>query len=131
MVRPLVADLKDDGKVSRGWLGVGLQPIDAVLKKHLGDELLEGTVVGMVYPGTPAAEAGLEVGDVIVGLDGRAIDESGSLVKEIGMHPPGRMVVLNVRRGTRAMDVRVRLGERPEPGLHRHPGIRRRKGKIG
>jgi serine protease Do len=114
MVRPLVADLKDDGRVSRGWLGVGLQPIDAVMKKHLGDESLEGTVVGMVYPGTPAAEAGLEVGDIIVGLDGQSIDESGALVKEIGMHPPGRMVVLNVRRGTRAMDLRVKLGERPE-----------------
>ena len=114
MVRPLVADLKDDGKVSRGWLGVGLQPVDSVLKEQLGDDSLEGTVVGMVYPGTPASEAGLVVGDIIVGLDGRPIDESGVLVKEIGMHPPGRTVVLNVRRGARAMDVRVRLGERPE-----------------
>ena len=91
-----------------------MQPVDSVLKERLGDDSLEGTVVGMVYPGTPASEAGLVVGDIIVGLDGRPIDESGVLVKEIGMHPPGRTVVLNVRRGARAMDVRVRLGERPE-----------------
>ncbi len=114
MVRPLVEDLKDDGHVSRGWLGVGLQPIDPVLKKHLGDDSLEGTVVGMVYPGTPAAEAGLEVGDIITGIDGKPVSESAELVRHIGTRAPGEKVTLNLRRGNETVDLKVKLGERPE-----------------
>ncbi|HCH62364.1 MAG: endopeptidase [Deltaproteobacteria bacterium] len=103
-VQPLVEDLKDDGKVSRGWVGVSLD--------SLADR--RGTVVRGVFPGTPAADAGLEAGDIIVALDGKTIGDSASLVREIGMHPPGHQVVLNVRRGEQAMDVAVKLGERPE-----------------
>ena len=103
MVQPLVEDLKDDGKVSRGWVGVSLDT--------LADN--EGTVVRGVFPGTPAADAGLEVGDIIVSLDGNDIGDSAELVRQIGMHPPGRQVVLNVRRGERSLEVPVKLGERP------------------
>lgn len=113
-VRPLIEDLKDDGRVSRGWMGVGLQEIDPVLAKHLGDPDLEGTVVGQVYPGTPAANAGLEVGDIIVGLDGRSIDDSGTLVRNVGTRAPGEKVELQVLRGGESIDVKVKLGERPE-----------------
>ena len=103
MVQPLVEDLKDDGKVSRVWVGVSLDT--------LADN--EGTVVRGVFPGTPAADAGLEVGDIILSLDGNDIGDSAELVRQIGMHPPGRQVVLNVRRGDRSLEVPVKLGERP------------------
>jgi len=114
MVRPLVDDLKDDGKVSRGWMGVGLQEVDPVLAKHLGDPNLEGSVVGQVYPGTPAADAGLEVGDVIVGIDGRPVDGSATLVRSVGARAPGEKVELTVLRSGETVDLAVKLGERPE-----------------
>lgn len=113
-VRPLIDDLKDDGKVSRGWMGVGLQEIDPVLAKHLGRPDLEGTVVGQVYPGTPAADAGLEVGDIIVGLDGTSVSDSATLVRSVGTRAPGERVALTVLREGKTVDLKVKLGERPE-----------------
>ena len=113
-VRPLIDDLKKDGKVSRGWLGVGLQAIDPVLAKHLGRDDIEGTVVGQVYPGTPAADAGLEVGDIIVRLDGEPVASSEVLVRRVGTLAPGEKVRLEVLRAGETVQLTARLGERPD-----------------
>jgi serine protease Do len=113
-VRPLIDDLKEDGKVSRGWMGVGLQELDPMLAKHLGKPDLAGTVVGQVYPGTPAASAGLESGDIIIEMDGQPVKDSATLVRSIGTRAPGEKVSLKVLREGRPTDVKVKLGERPD-----------------
>lgn len=114
MVKPLIVDLKDDGKVSRGWLGVGLAPLDQRIAKQLSLKAGAGTVVGQVYPGTPAAEAGLRPGDVVTGIDGDDINDSETLIRAIGAQRPGETVVLDILREGEEKHIKVLLGERPD-----------------
>ncbi|MFT4976540.1 MAG: serine protease Do [Myxococcota bacterium] len=99
-IRRVVEDLRDDGRVSRGWLGVGLS----------GGE---GAVVSAIYPNTPAADAGLEVGDRIVSLEGKDVDDSDALVRAIGRYRAGDALRLGIDRDGRSERLTVTLGERP------------------
>ena len=114
MVKPLIEDLKDDGKVSRGWLGVGLAPLDQRVAQQLSLEAGAGTVVGQVYAGTPAAQAGLRPGDVVTGIDGKGIGDSETLIRVIGAQRPGATVILDILREGQGQHIKVTLGERPE-----------------
>lgn len=99
-IQRIVEDLKDDGRVSRGWLGVGLSNED-------------GAVISSVYPDTPAADAGLQAGDRIVSVDGKDVEDSDALVRAIGHYRAGDDLRLSIERAGRAQRVKVTLGERP------------------
>ena len=107
--------LKDDGRVARGWMGMGLQNLDEDLKAALkvGKDA-DGVVISQVYPGFPAAEAGLESRDVITALDGQKVDSSESLVRAIGTRKPGDTVNVTLLRGGKEKVVKVTLAERPD-----------------
>lgn len=114
MVKPLIEDLKDDGKVSRGWLGVGLAPLDERAAQHLDLAAGSGTIVGQVYPGTPAATAGLLPGDVVKGINGKDVGDSEALIRLIGSQQPGDTVALDILRDGADQTIKVTLGERPD-----------------
>ena len=99
-IKRSVEDLKEDGRVSRGWLGVGLAGED-------------GAVVSSVYPDTPAADAGLKVGDRILSVDGKAVTSSDALVRSIGRYRAGDEMLLGIERKGRDRELTVTLGERP------------------
>ncbi len=111
-VEDILDELKTHGSVARGWIGVGLQELDEDLAKQLDVE--EGVVVSQVYPGNPAADAGLRAGDVIVDLDGEQIDGSEEVIRGIGDHRPGDTVKLGIVRDGKEKTVKVELGERPD-----------------
>ncbi len=113
MVKPLIEDLKDDGHVSRGWLGVGLRDLEPALAEQLGIGDQRGAIVGQVYPGTPAAEAGLRAGDVVTGIDNQSLPNNEALIRAVGNHRPGEKVSLNVWRDGKSLSLDVALGERP------------------
>ncbi len=111
-VEAIIDDLKTEGRVARGWIGVGLQELSDPLKKQLAAE--SGVVVSAVYPGNPAAEAGLRAGDVIVGVDGEKVTESEQVIRAIGARKPGDSVKLGVLRDGSDKTIKVTLGERPD-----------------
>ena len=75
LAKEIVADLQDDGKVERGWLGVQIQGVDEDLASHLGLDKPRGALVGEVQPDSPAAAAGVEQGDVVLSFNGKPIDQ--------------------------------------------------------
>lgn len=108
--------LKETGSVSRGWLGVMIQDVNRDLAESFGLDKPAGALVAQVVPDSPAAEAGLQPGDIIVEFDGEEIDRSGDLPHVVGRIRAGSEVeAIIVRDGDRErIDVRVgELGEDP------------------
>lgn len=112
MLIDILPKLKE-GKVSRGWLGVTLQPLDEKLAKTFGMSNTDGVLVASVIEGDPASLSGIKAGDIIVAVDGEPITDSRTLTKIIGSKSPKDKVVLTVFRDGKTIDVKVSLGERP------------------
>jgi serine protease Do len=104
-------DLIQHGKVARGFMGVGIQPLDQGLAKEFDVPDLNGALVRDVEPGSPAAKAGLKPGDVIRKLNGRVVTSPDDLRYMVGESNPGTEVTLEILRDGKPMTVRMRLGE--------------------
>ncbi len=99
------------GHVTRGRIGVGIQTVSRDVAESLGLPKAEGAVVGNIEADSPAAKAGLEVGDVITKIDGRPVDGSADLSRSIrGIHP-GQQVNLTVWRNGKAREIPVTIAE--------------------
>jgi serine protease Do len=121
MAKQLLPDLKDRGRVTRGWLGVEVQRVTPELAQGFGLASTQGALVSGVAEGGPAARAGLEVGDVILAMDGkRAEGQDVSLRAAAGA--VGTAVTLRVLRDGEERLVRVTLGPRPDERLVEGPG---------
>ncbi len=116
LVKEMLEDLRTDGKVARGWVGVGLQDLDPALARRLGADGQKGAVLSQVYADTPASKAGLRPGDLVVALDGAPVKDSGAVVRAIGSKRPGEKVSLEILRDGRNKQVQVELGRRPDEG---------------
>jgi serine protease Do len=103
--------LRESGRVRRGWLGLVVQALAREQAQALGLEKVEGALVADVLAGSPAAEAGLRVGDVILAADGEALPSSRELPPLVGRLDPGTMLRLDVLRQGRRIDLRVEIGE--------------------
>ena len=99
LARELIPQLKEKGKVVRGWMGVMIQKVTPELAESLGMENAAGALVADVVAGGPAADAGIKVGDVIVSFDGTAVKESTELPMLVAREPIGKSVDLLVQRG--------------------------------
>jgi serine protease Do len=109
MVRIIVPQLKEFGSVTRGWLGVMIQPVDKDIARSLDLDDAKGALVAKVFPNSPASEAGIELGDVIVKFDGREVPKSADLPAIVAATPVGKSVnVVVVRNGKKKkLDVTV------------------------
>ena len=114
MAREVISQLSEKGRVSRGYLGVVIQPITPEIAESLGFESTDGALIADVSPGSPAEKAGLKRGDVVVEFDGKPIKEFTSLSKLVGLMVPGASSVLKIFRDGKKKDVSVVLGELPE-----------------
>jgi serine protease Do len=114
MVKGVVDELRTHGKVARGWIGVGLQELNPELAERLDLEVEQGVLLSQVYPNTPAAQAGLKAGDLLVSVGGKEVKDSETVVRTIGMHRPGEILALRYHRNGKVQEARVTLGERPE-----------------
>ena len=97
-VERVVTALEHGGVVQRGYLGVEIQPVGPDMAEALGLKKAEGAIVDKVMPGTPAADAGLQAGDVITEVNGQAVKDAGDLTREIGMMKPSEKVQLSYIR---------------------------------
>jgi serine protease Do len=109
----VVAQLKEKGYITRGWLGVQVQPVTADIADSLGMKQARGALVDNPEQGSPAAKAGIEPGDVITAVNGTAVKDSRDLARTIGMMAPGSSVKLDTLHKGEAKPVTLTLGEMP------------------
>ena len=117
MALTVVEDLLDDGKVSRGYLGVQIKDLDLDTAKDLGLKEEGGAVVIMVGSDSPAEKAGVEVGDVIVSVAGQRINDSSSLRLIVSGNKPGVQIDLDVMRDNKRVTLKAMLEALPEEAL--------------
>jgi serine protease Do len=112
-VKTVIAQLKDKGSVSRGWIGVQIQPVTADIADSLGLKKAEGALVAEPRANGPAAKAGIESGDVITAVNGDAVKDARELARTIGGLAPGNSVKLNVLHKGQDKIVNLTLGQLP------------------
>jgi serine protease Do len=108
-VKGIITQLKDHGRVDRGWLGVEIQPITRDVAEALRLTEPAGALVAAVQLASPAAMAGIVSGDVIVEVDGKSIRDARDVARSIGEVKTGSTVKLMIRRNGKLKTVRVRL----------------------
>jgi serine protease Do len=109
IVRPTVETLIKYGKVSHGYMGIGISDVTPENSKFFDVKKAEGALVTQVEPNSPGAKAGLKTGDVITGLNGQAVNDAGELQVEVGQKRPGTTIDLDVIREGKGMKVPVTL----------------------
>jgi serine protease Do len=112
-VKNVIAQLKDKGSVSRGWIGVQIQPVTADIADSLGLKKAEGALVAEPQANGPAAKAGIESGDVITAVNGESVKDARELARTIGALAPGNAVKLNVLHKGQDKVVNLTLGQLP------------------
>jgi serine protease Do len=112
-VKNVVAQLKDKGKVSRGWIGVQIQPVTSDIADSLGLKKAEGALVAEPQANGPAAKAGIESGDIITSVNGETVKDARELARTIGSLAPGSSVKLNILHQGKDKVINLTLGQLP------------------
>jgi serine protease Do len=113
-VKSVVAQLREKGRVSRGWIGVQIQPVTPEIAENLGLAEARGALVAEPELAGPASKAGIDAGDIIVAVNGKEVADSRNLARTISSMPPGTSVRLSVVRKGQTKMVNVTLGELPD-----------------
>src|SRR6266571_2512888 len=114
MVKRVTTQLVDKGKVVRGWIGVSLQPLSAELAQSLGLDGTQGAVVGSTMAGSPASQAGLQQGDVILSYNKIPIDDYRHVQRLVAETAVGKTVTLEVLRKKQKVQVNLTIAEVPD-----------------
>jgi serine protease Do len=122
MAMPIMESLKKNGRVVRGWLGVGIQEVDAEIAQAMKLPAANGVLLSDVRPGGPAAKSGLRRGDVVTKLDGSPITSVGQFRNAIAASGAGRNVSMELYREGKVQTVGVALGEMPGDEAAALPG---------
>jgi serine protease Do len=112
-VKMVVAQLRDKGHVTRGWMGVRIQTVTANIADGLGMKQAGGAIVDEPQAASPAAKAGIEAGDVITAVNGTPLKDSRELARKMGMIAPGSSVKLDILRKGEMKTVTLTLGQMP------------------
>jgi serine protease Do len=113
LVMDAVQQIKTKGYVARGMIGVRIQTVDADAAKAMGMSRASGALVADVTPGSPAAKAGIQVQDVIVGFNGHDVETSSDLPPLVASTAPGTEAALKILRNGKSMTLNVKVGEMP------------------
>jgi serine protease Do len=110
VAKNVIAQLKDNGKVARGWLGVQIQPVSQDIADSLGLKDAKGAIVDKAEKDSPAAAAGVKDGDVITAVNGEAVADSHDLALKVAALGPKREAELTIVRNGSTETVKVTLG---------------------
>ena len=120
MVQAVVFQLMNGGKVTRGWLGVGIQPLTSELatkfgvKKSDSTTPLSGVLVNEVFEGDPAYKGGVLPGDIILKVEGEPVDTTSALARVIGGFTPGQKIQIDIMRSGKQQQIMMALGEKKD-----------------
>ena len=114
MVRGVLSEIIAHGRVIRGWIGIVPEDLSDDQARQLG-LAQSGVVIGNLYVGSPAQQAGLQPGDLLTAIDDSPPHGAQDALGRIASHKPGTTVLLRGLRGGRAFEVRAQVGERPHP----------------
>ncbi len=121
-VKDIVAELRENGTVERGYLGVNIQSLDEDLAKSLGLDDAKGALVAQVVEGSPAAEAGVQPGDVVTRFNGQEVKDATALSRMVAAENPSESAKLTVWRDGRSREITVKLGEAPNESVASNRG---------
>ena len=113
LAKRVIDQLKSNGKVARGWLGVTIQSVDEDIAASLGLDKPKGAMVTSFTKNSPASKSDMEVGDLIVAVDGSPIDDSRDLARKIAGYAPSNKVKVTVLRDSKEQDITIKLGSFP------------------
>jgi serine protease Do len=112
-VKSVITQLREKGSVTRGWIGVQIQPVTPDLADSLGLKKVTGALVSEPQPNSPAAKAGIESGDVITSVDDTSVTDARELARRIGTMAPGTTVKLGLIRQGQEKTLTLTLGTLP------------------
>lgn len=114
MAKPIIAQLKEKGSVSRGWLGVHIQHVTPEIAESLGFDKQQGALISKIEPNSPAAKSGLKQGDVILSVNGEAIKKMRELPKVVAAIEAGKKSTFGVWRNGKTKSFDVVIGSLPK-----------------
>jgi len=114
MAKRITTQLKEKGKVVRGWLGIGIQPLTEELASNFGVSEDEGVLVNEVFEGDPASKAGVKPGDIIIAINGQPVDSPSKLSRLIARISPGDKIKVEVIRDGKKKVLKASLAERKD-----------------
>ena len=120
-VRDVVAELREHGRVDRGWLGVQIQPVTDEIAAGLGFSETTGILVADVITDSPAARAGIKAGDVILAAAGQTMNDYKELTKLVAATDASTMMPLRIHRDGKAQDITVKIGPMPNDDVAAAP----------
>jgi serine protease DegQ len=119
MARQVMDQIIKTGRVARGWLGVEIQDVTPEVAAYLKLKRPGGAVVTSVVRGSPADKGGMQPGDVVVGLGGKSVDDTATLISETAKLSPGQRMELEVLRKGKALRLSVIAGTRPASSVRK------------
>jgi serine protease Do len=131
VAQSVIASLKESGTVTRGWLGVQIQPVTAEIAESLGLAEAKGAIVADVTADSPALAAGIQQGDTILKVNGTEIADSRDLARKVAQFKPGQSVPVTLVRDGKTMEVPVKIGTMPdEPRMAGAPAAQEEGGNV-
>ncbi len=117
MVKEVLLQLKETGRVTRGWIGVSIQDLTPELAKSFGVKEARGVLISSVNPNEPADQAGLKAGDIIISFDGRQVNELSDLPRVVATTPPGKNAEVKVLRDGKERVFFVKVGTKVDEDI--------------
>ncbi|MBB4012726.1 serine protease DegS/serine protease DegQ [Niveibacterium umoris] len=115
LARNVMEQIIKTGSVTRGWIGVEVREITAEQASALGLPATEGTLITGIVNGGPADQAQVQPGDLLVAINGRRISGAQNMLETIAGLDPGAEATLSLKRGSKSLEPRVKIGKRPPP----------------
>jgi len=115
IARDIMQQLIENGRVTRGWLGVETQDITPQLAESFNLQNINGIIIAGIQRNGPAAQAGLRPGDIILSVNGEVSSNSKTVMNQIARVSPGGKLHLKILRGGQELDAKATVGERPAP----------------
>jgi serine protease Do len=114
MAKKIYTEINSKGRVTRGWLGVSIQPLTQELAKSFNAKDTKGVLISDVIADSPAAKAGLKPGDILLEFDGKKVEAPADLQRTVGLAQPGHEAKMKVWRDQGEKTVDIKIGEAPD-----------------